>query len=55
MIRFEPLLHIDSEAARQIETMLMPLFVSATVVVTDAYSFPLAAEINDDGVLAGPK
>lgn len=51
MIRFEPRLHIDSEAAGQIETMLMPLFESPTVLVTEAYSFPLAAEITDDGVL----
>jgi hypothetical protein len=51
MIRFEPRLHIDSEAAGQIESMLMPLFESPTVVGTNAYSFPLAAEITDDGVL----
>ncbi len=51
MIRFEQRLRIDSEAAGQIEMMLMPLFESPTVVVTDAYSFPLAAEITDDGVL----
>ncbi len=50
MIRFEQRLRIDSKATGQIETMLMPLFESPTVVVTGAYSFPLAAEITDAGV-----
>jgi hypothetical protein len=50
MVRFEPRLYIDAETGGQIETMLMPLLESPTVVVTDGYPFPLAAEIVKDGV-----
>jgi len=50
MMRFEPRLHIDSETAGQIESTIMPLLESPTVIVTDAYPFPLAAEIAGDGV-----
>jgi hypothetical protein len=45
MMRFEPRLHIDAETAGLIESTTMPLLESPTVVVTDAYPFPLAAEI----------
>jgi hypothetical protein len=50
MMRFEPRLHIDSETAGQIESTIMPLLESPTVIVTDAYPFPLAAEIVGDEV-----
>jgi hypothetical protein len=50
MVRFEPRLYIDAETGGQIETMLMPLLESPTVVVTDGYPFPLAAEIVNDDV-----
>jgi hypothetical protein len=50
MIRFEPRLHINGEAAGQIENMLMPLFESPTVMMTEGYPFPLAAENADNGV-----
>jgi hypothetical protein len=50
MLRFEPRLYIDAETGGQIESMLMPLLESPTVVVTDGYPFPLAAEIVKDGV-----
>ena len=50
MVRFEPRLHIDTETGGQIESMLTPLSESPTVVVTDGYPFPLAAEIVTDGV-----
>ena len=50
MISFEPRLHIDAETADLIESTTMPLLESPTVIVTDAYSFPLAAEIAGDGV-----
>jgi hypothetical protein len=50
MVRFEPRLHIDADTAGQIESMLMPLLEWPTVVVTDGYPFPLAAEIVSDGV-----
>jgi hypothetical protein len=45
MMRFEPRLHIDAETAGLIESTTMPLLESPTVIVTDAYPFPLAAEI----------
>ena len=50
MIQFEPRLHIDDETADQLEGMLLPLFESPTVLMTDAYAFPLAAEIVDEVV-----
>ena len=50
MMKFEPRLHIDGGTAGQIEDMLMPLLESPTVVVTEAYPFPLAAEVKKDGV-----
>jgi hypothetical protein len=50
MVRFEQRLHIDTETGGQIESMLTPLLESPTVVVTDGYPFPLAAEIVKDGV-----
>lgn len=50
MVRFEPRLHIDTETGGQIESMLTPLWESPTVVVTDGYPFPLAAELVKDGV-----
>lgn len=50
MVRFDPRLHIDTEAGGQIENMLMPLLESPAVIVTDGYPFPLAAEIVQDGV-----
>jgi len=50
MMRFEPRLHIDAETAGLIESACMPLLESPTVIVTDAYPFPLAAEIAGDGV-----
>ena len=45
MIQFEPRLHIDDDTAGQLAGMLLPLFESPTVLLTDAYSFGLAAEI----------
>jgi hypothetical protein len=50
MMRFEPRLHIDAETAGLIESTTMPLLESPTVIVTDAYPFPLAAEIVGDEV-----
>jgi len=50
MMRFEPRLHIDAEMAGLIESTTMPLLESPTVIVTDAYSFPLAAELVGDEV-----
>jgi hypothetical protein len=50
MMRFEPRLHIDAETAGLIESTTMPLLESPTVIVTDAYPFPLAAEIVGDAV-----
>jgi hypothetical protein len=49
-MRFEPRLHIDAETAGLIESTCMPLLESPTVIVSDAYPFPLAAEIAGDGV-----
>ncbi len=49
-MRFEPGLHIDVETAGLIENTFMPLLESPTVIVTDAYPFPLAAEIVGDAV-----
>jgi len=51
MMKFEPRLHIDGQTAGQIEDMLMPLLESPTVVITDGYPFPLAAETVRNGVL----
>jgi len=50
MMRFEPRLHIDAETAGVIESTTRPLLESPTVIVTDAYPFPLAAEIVGDAV-----
>jgi hypothetical protein len=50
MMRFEPRLHIDAETAGLIESTCMPLLESPTVIVTDAYPFPLAAESVGDEV-----
>jgi hypothetical protein len=50
MMRFEPRLHIDAETAGLIESTTTPLAESPTVIVTDAYPFPLAAEIVGDEV-----
>jgi hypothetical protein len=50
MMRFEPRLHIDAETAGLIESTCMPLLESPTVIVSDAYPFPLAAEIVGDEV-----
>jgi len=50
MMRFEPRLHIDAETAGLIESTTMPLLESPTVIVTDAYPFPFAAEIVGDAV-----
>ncbi len=44
MMKFEPRLHIDAGTAGLIESTTTPLAVSPTVIVTDAYPFPLAAE-----------
>jgi hypothetical protein len=50
MVRFEPRRHIGTETDGQIESMLMPLLESPTVIVSDGYPFPLAAEIVGDEV-----
>ena len=50
MMRFEPRLHIDAGTAGLIESTSKPLLESPTVIVTDAYPFPLAAEIVGDEV-----
>ena len=50
MIKFAKRLHIDAIAAGQIESMLLKPFESPTVLITDAYPFPLAAEIVGDAV-----
>jgi hypothetical protein len=50
MMRFGPCLHIDAETTGLIESACMPFLESPTVIVTDAYPFPLAAEIVRDAV-----
>jgi len=50
MMRFEPRLHIDAETAGLIDSTTLPLLESPTVIVTDAYPFPRAAEIVGDEV-----
>ncbi|OYV49620.1 MAG: hypothetical protein B7Z77_07540 [Acidocella sp. 20-58-15] len=50
MVSFHPRLHIDTETGGQIESTLMPLLESPTVIVADGYPFPLTAELVKDGV-----
>jgi hypothetical protein len=46
MICFDERLHIDAIAAEQIESTLLPLFESPTLLICDGYPFPLAAEFH---------
>jgi hypothetical protein len=50
MVTFDERLHIDAETAGQIEGVVMLPLESPTVLITDAYSFALAAEMVSGGV-----
>jgi hypothetical protein len=50
MIEFSERLHIDAIAAGQIESMLLKPFESPTVLISDAYPFPLAAELHKGSI-----